>query len=65
MTLTQVNLSTVEARLTSRRFICTCELCGQRAGAYRVYRVEGVRVITATVCRECKAVWDVQQKGAA
>lgn len=51
-------VTTIAARLAHRTPIYVCDLCNERPAIWHVHRIEGANVITATVCRECRAVWD-------
>lgn len=58
LTAYQANLASVEARLARRPPLFPCDLCEVKPAVYHVHRIEGARVITATVCRECKVEFE-------
>lgn len=58
MTTTDININSASHRLTQRPPIFTCDLCEKAAATHRVHRIEGARVITATVCGACKQTWE-------
>lgn len=60
MTTIQININSAAYRSTHRpkKIIWRCDLCGERPAVIHVHRIDGARIVTATVCRECQAKWD-------
>lgn len=61
-TTINANLNSADYRSTQpRKIFYRCDLCNERPGVWHVHRIEGARVITATVCHECRKVWEASK----